>query len=465
VPGILAIFREPDWVGAVATNWWAANRAVEAMRPVFTGGSAASSVRIDASLAGALAGGGSNIFRSGDAAAPLAAPDAVHSDYQVGLAPSAPLEPLTATARFTGDRLEIWAPTQAPGLARAAAARAADISESAVTIYQTLAGGGYGRKLETKAIEQAALIAKAMRRPVQLSWPRVEETVQDGFRPPAQGRLSARLAAPGGAILAWRAVIAAPDAVGDAIARLRGKAPGAPRAAGSAVEGAVPPYAIPAVAVAHAPVALPIRTGIWRSGAHSYTAFFTECFVDELARRARLEPLSFRMQMLGDNPRLARCLTSAAMLGGWDGGGPGSAMGIAAHSAFGSHVATLVEIAMGGDQRVRVLRAVSAVDCGRIVNPNIVRQQIEGGIVHGISSATGAPILFERGVPNVARLADLRLPTLADCPEISVELIESQEAPGGVTELGVPTVAPAIANALFAMTGQRLRSLPLGSGR
>ena len=230
------------------------------------------------------------------------------------------------------------------------------------------------------------------------------------------------------------------------------------------VAGAAPPYAIANVAIDHVPLEIGIDTGIWRSGAHSYTAFFTECFVDELARAAGIEPLSFRMAMLGQNPRLANALMTATSIGGWDGGLPGSGMGIAAHSAFGSHAATLVEIELGEDQRVRVLRAVCAVDCGRIVNPDIVRQQIEGGILFGIAGATGAPIQFEQGLPTALGFKHLGLPTLARSPEVIVELVSSEEPSGGVTELGVPPVAPAIANALFALTGQRLRTLPLQIG-
>ena len=288
--------------------------------------------------------------------------------------------------------------------------------------------------------------------------------MQDTFRPPARAAMSARMD-PGGRIAAWQARIAAPSAAAQAIGRLRSGADGkSDEAEASAVNGAVPPYAIPAVAVDHLPVDVGLRTGIWRSAAHSYTAFFTESFIDELARRANIEPLSFRMQMLGDNPRLARVLTTAATLGGWDGGAPGSAMGIAAHSAYGSHAATLVEVSVGSDQRVRVDRAVCAVDVGRVVNPEIVKQLVEGGIVYGISGATGRPIGFERGLANVRSLGALGLLRLADSPEVTVEVLPSEEDPGGCTELAVPTVAPAIANAIFASTGQRLRSLRLVMG-
>ena len=162
----------------------------------------------------------------------------------------------------------------------------------------------------------------------------------------------------------------------------------------------MPPYAIPNVFVDHASADLGIETGLWRGAAHSYTCYFTECFIDELARAAGLEPFAFRNFLLQNNPRLARCLATAASIGGWDGGTPGSGMGLACHSAFGSHIACLVEVEVGSDQRLRVLRAVAAVDCGRVINPEIVKQQIEGGIVHGASAAVGRPIEIIGGIPT-----------------------------------------------------------------
>lgn len=466
IGGLLTVFETERWAGAAATNWWAANRALEAMNPRFeTRGPLADSGAIEAALASAMSGGeATRFFSQGDLASVLAGGSLFRADYSAGAVPNAPLETLTATARMTGDRLEVWAPTQAPGLARAAAARAAGIDEAQVTLYPTLIGSGYGRKLETAAIEQAVFMALQSKRPVQLVWSRLEETIQDSFRPPARATLRARMD-PGGRVLGWEARIAAPATVNQVIGRLRSGEPGdAGEASASAVVGAVPPYEVPAVAVDHVPIHLGLQTGIWRSGAHSYTAFFNECFVDELARKAGIEPLSFRMQMLLQNPRLARALSTAATIGGWDGGVSGSSMGIAAHSCFGSHAATLVEVEVGTNQRIRVRRAVCAVDVGRVVNPEIVKQLIEGGIVYGIAGATGTPIRFERGLPMQRSLGSLGLPRLADSPEVTVEIIESEEEPGGVTELGVPTVAPAIANAIFASTGQRLRSLPLVMG-
>jgi len=229
----------------------------------------------------------------------------------------------------------------------------------------------------------------------------------------------------------------------------------------AAVEGAVPPYAIPAVAVDHHPADIGVVTGMWRGVAHSYTAFFTESFVDELAHLTNVEPLSFRMQMLGGSPRLAHCLSTATALGGWEGGVPGSGQGIAAHSAFGSHIAMLAEVHVDAQQAVRVDRIVAVVDCGRTINDDIVLQQIEGGILWGMAAALGASTGLSRGLVDARNFNDLNLPILATTPEIVVRIVRSAEPPGGVGELAVPPVAPAIANALFAATGRRHRSLPL----
>jgi isoquinoline 1-oxidoreductase subunit beta len=464
VPGVVAIFEHDRWAGAAASNWWAADKAVRALRPVFrTEGALAESDEIETRANAAVEGGeASRLYTSGDVDAAFAGGGAILARYSAGVAPNAPLETLTATARWTGGRLEVWAPTQAPGLARAAAARAGGVAEGQVTVYPMLIGGGYGRKLETAAIEQAVHMAREIKRPVQLVWSRAEETIQDSFRPPASAVIRARLAE-GGMIAGWHAKVAAPAVNAQVIARLHNRT-AAVEPDGAAIDGAVPPYAIPAVAVDHLPVDTGLRTGIWRSGAHSYTAFFTESFVDELARKAGIEPLSYRMGMLIQNPRLARVLSTAAALAGWDGGGRGSNMGLAAHSAFGSHAALVLEASIGEDQRIRVGRAVCAVDCGRIVNPDIVKQLVEGGIIYGIAGATGRRITFERGLPSIRSFRAMALQRLADSPEITVEIIESQEEPGGATELAVPVVAPAIANAIFAATGQRLRSLPLAMG-
>ena len=227
--------------------------------------------------------------------------------------------------------------------------------------------------------------------------------------------------------------------------------------------GALPPYDIPSVELRHAKVETGLPLGLWRSRAHAANVFFSESFIDELAREAKLEPLSFRMQMLNGNPRLARCLTTAATLGGWDGGEAGGGLGLACHAAFGAYIAALVEVSVDG-RRPHAVRAVCAVDCGRVVNPNLVRQQVEGGLLFGLAAALGAPIDFDAGLPTARGFGHLDFPALAESPDVTVELVESEEEPGGVSELAVPVAAPALANALFTLTGRRLRSLPLVLG-
>jgi len=311
------------------------------------------------------------------------------------------------------------------------------------------------------AIAQAAMIAAQLRRPVQLTWPRIQEIECDSFRPAAAAQLTAWVQQ--GRLHAWQAKIAAPATATEVAERI-GARPFLVRPDAAAAAGAEPPYGIANVAIDHVPTDIGIRTGVWRGQAHSYTGFFTESFVDELARASGMEPLSFRMGLLGANPRLARALSTATSIGGWDGGPPGSGMGIACHQAFGSYIATLVEVEVTVQQRLRVLRAVCAVDCGRMVNPEIVKQQIEGGLIHGISAAIGRPLEIVRGVPDAATIGAYGLPTMRDAPEINVELLESDEAPGGVTELAVPVAAPAVANAYFSLSGQRVRRLPIVIG-
>src|SRR5436190_1682732 len=463
VPGVLAILENPAWIGVAATNWWAAGRALNAMRPRFHHpGGAATNASISAALAATLESGGDDrMVASGNVDGPFEGASPINARYEVPLAPSAPIEPLTATARITGDRLEVWAPTQAPGLARSAAARAVGFAEDQVVIYSMPAGGGYGRKLETDAIEQAAIFALRLQRPVQLTWPRIQEIANDRCRPAAAAQMTAWVAQ--GRIHSWQARIAAPATSSEVAGRL-GASGLLVRPDGAAVAGAAPPYAIPNVAVDHVPADIGIATGYWRGGAHSYTGFFTECFIDEICRAAGMEPLSFRMQMLEGNPRLARVLATATSIGGWDGGGRGSGMGIACHAAFGSYIATLVEVEVTREQRLRVVRAVCAVDCGRAINPEIVKQQIEGGLIHGISAAIGKKLEIVAGQPAAQTIGAYGLPVLRDSPDVTVELVDSDEEPGGVTELAVPTAAPGVANAYFSLSGQRARTLPIVVG-
>ncbi len=466
IRGVLQIIEHGNWVAAAATTGWAAQCALEAMNPRFQiRGAVADDAMIAAALAGALDEPGSRMAAVGDLDSVFRGAAIRTADYSASAGSHAAIETRSAAAQYREGRLELWAPTLAPGLAAAAAARAIGIGAADVVLHPVMPGGSFGINLETDAIEQVAIIAVRLRRPVSLVWPRSQDTRADRWRPPARAKMAARLGA-GGAILGWQARIAAP-ATGAELARrmMPGRrAEVALRTSGGdayAVAGAVPPYAIPALAVDHHPAGIVVPTGHLRGGAHGYTAFFTECFLDELARAAGAEPLSYRIGMLGSNVRLARCLSSAAALGGWDGGADGSGQGIAAHAFRGSYIAVMAEAHPGDGGRIVVDRLVAAVDCGRQVNPDIVLQQIEGGLIFGLASATGASTAFAGGVPTVHGLGGMHLPRLADSPDILVEMIRSDAAPGGVSELGVPAVAPAVANAIRAATGVRLRDLPL----
>jgi isoquinoline 1-oxidoreductase beta subunit len=469
IPGMLHVVRNDHWVAAVANNWWSANRALEALAPRFEGAAIPDDAAIARALDAALEEVGHRTAVVGDVDTVFAGARLVEAEYSVAPGLHAAVEPPAATAQWQNERLELWVATQAPALARSAAAQAIGVSEAQVIVHPMLAGGSFGAALELDVVRQAAVLAVELRRPVQLAWSRGEALLHDRVRAPAKARMAARLA-PNGAILGWRARIAVAATGRELAARLL---PGDPLrrfsallpagADGYAMAGAVPPYRIPALAIHHHPVALDLPTGHLRGGADGYTAFFTECFLDELARVAGSEPMSYRVGMLGGDARLARCLTTVAALGGWSGGVPGSGQGIACHSMAGSAVAVLAEAGVDAGGRPRVDRLVAAVDCGRAINPDVVRQQIEGGLVFGVATVRGAAASYRGGLASVRRFGDVGLPTLADMPEITVELIASFADPGGVGDLGVPAVAPAIANALFAAGGTRWRHLPFRS--
>ncbi|MBO9715081.1 molybdopterin cofactor-binding domain-containing protein [Sphingomonas sp.] len=467
IPGMRAVVRTGSWIAAVADNWWAAERALDAMKPRFKApDKPVNSDTIDSTLNDALAGDGARIASAGDLSAAFRGAQVVSADYRVGVAVHAPIETMTCTANWSGGRLSLWLPTQAPGLARAAAARAIGVSEDSVTVHPMMAGGSFGAKLEHRVAEQAAVIALKIGHPVQLTWSRAEDIRHDCFRPAAAARLTGRLDAKG-QVAGWLAKIAAPASgreltrrllAGDTLAAATLAVTGGDP---SAVAGAEPAYAIPNYAIDHHEADIGVPSGHWRSDAHSYTAFFTESFIDELAHVAGIEALSFRMAMLGNEPRLARCLQVVTQLGAWSGGEPGSGQGIACHAMRGSYIAVLAEAGLTPKREVKVTRLVAAVDCGRVINPDMVKQQIEGGLIFGLAAAVGASTDFTESMADVRSIADLSLPTLADCPDITVELIHSESDTGGVGELAVPPVAPAIANALQSATGTRFRALPL----
>ncbi|MGL5837438.1 MAG: molybdopterin cofactor-binding domain-containing protein [Sphingorhabdus sp.] len=470
IPGLVDIVRTEHWVAALAANWWAANKALDAIAPTFaTTGPMPDSGEMTAAMERALdKGPGSRFVDIGSVDASLekaAGTRIFRSQFSVQPALHAPLETRSATAEFRNGRLTLWLATQAPEAARTAAAKAIGVAENAVTLIPMQAGGSFGRNLDQQIAGQVAVLAKHMGRPVQVVWSRPEDFIRDHVRPPALARMTASLDV-AGRIAGLAVRIAVPAVAREQIARLSGETPAEAlrSTAGEhdplAIDGAMPPYAIPNLTIDHFPVSLPLPAGLWRGNAHSYTAFFVESFVNELAAAAGIEPLSYRMQMLVGQTRLARCLTGVAALAGWDGGAGASGKGIACHSMYGSHIA-VIATARTDESGVRVDRISACVDCGRLINPELARQQIEGGIIFGLAQALGSATDYENGLPVARRFRDLDLPLLSDIPEIEVEFLRNEEEPGGVSELGVAAVAPAISNALFSAAGIKLRELPL----
>jgi isoquinoline 1-oxidoreductase beta subunit len=316
-----------------------------------------------------------------------------------------------------------------------------------------------GRAMENEAAPIALALAKSLGRPVQVTLSQSSSQNHDRVAPGALARLTA-LPGAGGITAAWGMKVATADGLGSALARLA--ADGPPHKLGrSALHGAVPPYSIPHIRISSVPVKLPFAAGYLRGSPQREFAFFTESFVDELAHIAGMESLAFRMSMLGGNGRLARCLQAATRLAGWDGGGRGSTMGLAGASAFGSHIGLVATASIGEDQRIKVHRLVAAVDCGRVVNSGLVQQQIAAGLIWALGQATVASPEWIGGMPRARPIGGIDLPRLSGAPEIVVEIIPSSDAPGGISGLGTLPLAPAVANAIHAGSGKRMRSLPL----
>jgi isoquinoline 1-oxidoreductase subunit beta len=468
--GILRFISQKDWVAVVARTWWAAEKALERARPEFAvSGAIPNSKSAHTALDKAFGTPSSQWYETGDTNTALTTTVPIRFDYRVDFAPHAALEPMAATAVIRDDILEIWMPTQVPGLARRAAAAAIGWDEDNVILHPVIVGGSFGRKYETEIAAQIAVIVQNVKLPVQLIWSREQDMAQDRFRPAVAARMLARI--DGGQVSAWRARIAAPATMAEMQGRIRrgksaveAQADVANEFEGASVSGAIPPYAIPNISIRHHAVDLGVPTGKWRSGADSYTAFFNECFVDELAHKTGVEAYSFRMAMLSGNRRLAECLTRVTARGGWRGGEAGSAQGIACHSMQGSHIAVLAEAHVDDNQHVVVTQIYAVADLGRVTHGDIALQQLEGGLLFGIAAAVGNPVTIDGGIVRPRSLGGLGFQGLADMPKMNIEIIGSRAAFGGVGEIGVPAVGPAIANALFAGSGRRYRSLPLMSG-
>jgi isoquinoline 1-oxidoreductase beta subunit len=449
--GLIELVAREDWLVAIGDTWWAAEQALNRAEAKFSGPSTSD---VGTNLSGALDSGDSDtIFERGDYYAATKGSRPLAATYSIAATPHHSLEAPAAVARFTGNRLEIWAGTQIPDLARSAAAKAAGLEEADVALYAMPVGDGSGGAMDLRAIVIAVELARLSKRPVSLAFPPAGAQNHDAVRSPLIVKLAA-LPSSNGAIATWHARVAGMPGLEASLARA-----GSGRPQKFAPKGATPPYEIAAVRVDAVNAALPVRTGYMRGGDAAAITFATESFIDELVRALHSEPLAFRMGMLGRSPRLAQAISTAAAIGGWDGGAPGSSMGLACASLFGSHIGLLAEATIGSDQMIKVSRLVAAVDAGRIVNPNLVRQQVEGGLLAALASALIPAPEIIAGMPRAAPMR-LGYERMRETPRIEVELIRSGAAPGGVSGLGAAVLAPAVANAIAAGTGKRLRNLP-----
>jgi isoquinoline 1-oxidoreductase beta subunit len=387
----------------------------------------------------------------------------VEAWYSAPYLAHATLEPMNCTARVAGGKVEVWAPTQVPLMARDIAARIAGVATADVTVHVPLLGGGFGRRLEVDYVAQAVRVAMdAGGAPVQLLWPREEDTTHDFYRPMHVAMLRASIDG-AGQVRGLRI-----KSAGDAITP-RWFQRAMPSLAGpvdlpdkTAAEGLFDlPYRFDHLAMEHVATDSHVPVGFWRSVGHSHNAFFAESFIDELAAEVTQDPMEFRRNLLAHAPRYRAVLDLAARQAGWGTPPPpGRARGLALHESFGSIVAQVAEVSLERGQ-VRVHRVVCAIDCGTVVNPAIVAQQVEGAVIYGLTAALHGKLDIRAGRVQQRNFPDYPLLTMAQAPQVDTWILASERAPGGVGEPGVPPVAPAVANALFALTGRRLRSLPL----
>ncbi|GGE13576.1 aldehyde dehydrogenase [Polymorphobacter glacialis] len=464
LPRTARLVEGPGFIAVVADGWYAAKTALDTVNTSHRAAATPAGPWLEAGLKAALDSPGDPLRSDGDLSAASAA-DAITADYTLPFLAHACLEPMTATASLNGGKCEIWAPTQSASLAQWATARALGIPDADVTVYPTFLGGGFGRKAETDAVVQAALIARAAGRPVQLIWSREEDFGHDMWRPAAAARM--RGASTPAGIVAWNAIIAVPDVAVSFLGRNLPAMASEPSSSAAAIDGAAElPYAIDNFRITHTLAACPVPLGFWRSVGHSFTGFITESFIDELAHAAgeSIDPGAFRLAMLKDKPRHAAVLRAVLKAGGPLGQvSPGVGRGVAMVESFGSIVAQVAEVELVKGAPPRVTQVWAAIDCGRTINPDSVRAQVESGIIYGLTAALHGRVTFAGGVAQQANFDTHPLVSLADSPLIEVIIIASNEPPGGVGEPGTPPIAPAVANAIFAAGGGRRRNLPLVS--
>ncbi len=460
VPGVRKVVEIPTGIAVAADHYWAASKGLEALEVEWhPGPNAGLSSAAILEHCQAATSRGRSVRNEGDATAPLAraAEDGTRVDasYRVPFLAHATMEPMNCTARVTEESCELWVPTQSPTGAQRAAAEISGLSVDRVTVHTAFLGGGFGRRSATDFVADAVHTAKAVGAPVKVVYSREDDMRAGAYRPVSTHVFAGALDDQGWP-LAWRHQIACPSILAR-LGWLQGDVDG------TSVEGAANlPYAIPHLDVRYAEADVPVPPHFWRSVGSSQNAYVTECFLDELARAGGKDPVAVRRRLLGNHPRHLRVLDAAAEKAGWGTALPdGHARGVAVHECFGSVVAEVAEVSLREDRSVRVHRVVCAVDCGSVVNPSIVRAQMESGIVFGLSAALYGQIRIERGRAVEGNFDSYPVLRMREMPVIETEIVVSGDPLGGIGEPATPPIAPAVCNALLALTGRPVRALPI----
>jgi isoquinoline 1-oxidoreductase beta subunit len=464
IPGVVNVVQVPSGVAVIGKGFWPAKLGREKLEINWDDGpgAAISTVAMRENFSALSKTPGAVARKAGDPATALAsAAKTITAEYEVPYLAHCMMEPLNTVVDLHEDRCEIWTGTQFQTGDRAAAAKVAGLKPEQVTLHTTLLGGGFGRRANPACdfVTEATEVAKAAKVPVKVVWTREDDIRGGWYRPMWYDHFAAGLDANGNPV-AWTHTIVGQSIMTGTMFEAFGVKNGIDSAS---VEGAADIlYGIPNLQVElHTPKnEVPVQW--WRSVGHSHTGFSVEAFLDEVAHAGGKDPYQLRRTLLAGQPRMLAVLDLAAQKANWEGALPaGRARGIATHFSFDSYVAQVAEVSVEKDGTVHVHRVVAAVDCGQTVNPDTVKAQLEGGIIFGLTAALKTEITFDKGRVQQRNFNDYPMLRMFESPVIEVFIVPSTEHPTGVGEPGVPPVAPAVANAIFAATGKRVRRLPI----
>lgn len=461
VPGVKQVIQLPSGVAVLAGGYWAAKQGRDALSIKWDDGAnaALSSEGISKMLAEAAAKGGALARSEGDANATAA--KQIEAEYEAPYLAHACMEPMNATAWVKPDGIEVWAGTQSQGPAQGILGQVAGVAPGKVKVNTMYLGGGFGRRFAPDFTIDATLLSKISGKPVKLVYTREDDMKAYFYRPASVTRFAGGLDASGRAV-SFRARVASPSIM-EGSHFMKIPADGVDTFAVEGIRDC--PYSFPNLRVEYARQEPGVQVWFWRSVGHSQNIFFIESFVDEMAAAAGRDPYQFRRELLDKQPRYRGVLDLAAQKAGWDKPpAAGLHRGIAVAQSFGSYVAEVAEISVGKDGKVKVHRVVGAVDCGMIVNPEIIKRQVESAIVFGLSAALYGKISFKDGKVEQSNFHDYPMLRIDEMPKVEVHIVASDEKPGGIGEPGLPPIAPAVTNAVFAATGKRLRKLPIDAG-